>query len=120
MAKASITWPSTLPNLPLTNGYQESFKDNVIRSEIDSGPMKTRQRYTRAQRMIQMSFMLTNDQKTIFTTFFNLIRGGALPFNWKDPILGTDIVVRLTSAVTGPNYVRINAWQVSFEIEVLP
>ncbi len=120
MANASVNWPSTLPSLPLTNGYQESFKDNVIRSGVESGPMKTRQRYTRVQRMIQLSFLLTNTQKTTFATFFNSIQGGAIPFNWTDPIAGTAIVVRLTSAVTGPNYVRLNTWQVSFQLEVLP
>jgi hypothetical protein len=120
MATASFTWPSTLPASPVINNYQESFKDNVIRSDIDAGPMKTRQRYTRAQRMLQVSFVLTDAQKITFTNFFNSIKGGALPFNWADPVTGTSIVVRMTGAVTGPNYVNINLWQVSFQVEVLP
>jgi len=120
MATATVTWPRTLPDSPSTTGYQESYKDNVIRSEIDAGPMKTRQRYTRAQRMIQSSFLFTNAQKTIFSSFFNSIQGGALPFNWTDPVSGTAIVVRMTGAVSGPEYVNFDLWQVSFQVEVLP
>jgi hypothetical protein len=120
MTTAAYTWPLTLPASPVVNSYQESFKDNVIRSQIDAGPMKTRQRYTRIQRLIQVTFMLTDSQKATFTTFFSTIKGGALPYNWADPVSGTSIVVRMTGAVNGPGYINKNLWQVSFEVEVLP
>lgn len=119
MTTATVTWPTTLPASPEIQ-YSESYKDNVIRSEMDAGIQKTRQRYTRQQRMLQLSYVLTNTQKTAFSSFFNSIKGGALPFNMIDPVAGTSIVVRLTGPVNGPAYVTKNLWRVQFEVEVLP
>lgn len=119
MTTASVTWPSTLPNCP-ERDYSESLKDNVIRSDMDAGMQKQRQRYTRTQRMMSVSFLLTDAQKATFYTFFSNIKGGALPFNFPDPLTGTSIVVRTTGAINGPVFVSKNLWRVKFEVEILP
>lgn len=119
MTTALVTWDASLPTCPETQ-YSESFKDNVIRSEMDAGMQKMRQRYTRQQRMLNVSFLLTDNQKATFYTFFGNIKGGALPFNFPDPLTGTSIVVRMTKALTGPTYVTKNLWRIQMELEVLP
>lgn len=119
MTIALVTWPSTLPNCP-ERDYSESLKDNVIRSDMDAGMQKQRQRYTRTQRMMSVSFLLTDAQKATFYTFFSNIKGGALPFNFPDPLTGTSIVVRTTGAINGPVFVSKNLWRVKFEVEILP
>lgn len=118
MTTASVNWPSTMP-CP-ERDYGESFKDNVIRSDMDTGEQKTRQRYTRIQRMLKLSYLMTDAQKTAFTTFYTAIKGGALPFNFAEPIGGSAIVVRMTGAVSGPTFVTNNLWRVQFEVEVMP
>lgn len=119
MTTASVNWPSELPTCPETQ-YSESYKDNVIRSDMDAGMQKMRQRYTRQQRLLSLSYLLTDSQLSTFSTFFNNIKGGSLPFNFTDPVGGGAIVVRLTKAVNGPTYVTKNLWRVQFEAEVLP
>ena len=119
MTTASVTWDASLPTCPETQ-YSESFKDNVIRSDMDAGMQKMRQRYTRQQRMLSVSFLLTDAQKATFYTFFSNIKGGAFPFNFPDPLTGTSIVVRMTKALNGPVFVTKNLWRVQFEVEVLP
>ena len=119
MTTASVTWPSSLPTCPETD-YSESLKDNVIRSDMDAGMQKMRQRYTRTQRMLKVSYLLTDAQKATFYTFFSDIKGGALPFNLPDPLTQASIVVRTTGAITGPTFVTKNLWRVQFELEILP
>jgi len=116
---ATVTWPTTLPVSPDTQ-YGESYKDNVIRSDMDTGLQKTRQRYTRQQRMLQLSYVLNDAQRLAFASFFASIKGGALPYNMADPVSGSSIVVRMTGAVSGPSYISKNIWRVQFEVEVLP
>lgn len=119
MTIASVTWPSTLPTCP-ERDYTESLKDNVIRSDMDAGMQKQRQRYTRTQRMLSLSYLMTDAQKAAFITFFGQIKGGALPFNYTEPLTNNAIVVRMTKGVTGPTFVHNNLWRVQFEVEVLP
>jgi hypothetical protein len=119
MTTASVTWNAGLPTCPETN-YEESFKDNVIRSEMDAGMQKTRQRYTRQQKMLSLSYLLTDSQKATFYTFFDNIKGGALPFNLPNPLGGSSIVVRMTGGLTGPSFVTKNLWRIQFQVEVLP
>ena len=119
MTTASVTWDASLPTCPETQ-YTETLKDNVIRSDMDAGIQKMRQRYTRTQRMLGLSYLLTDSQKATFYTFFSNIKGGALPFNLPNPLGGSSIVVRLTKALTGPTYVTKNLWRIQMELEVLP
>lgn len=120
MTTALYTWPSTLPAKPLANGYNEGFQDTVIRSKVEAGASKARQRYTRLRRLIDVSFQLSTAQKSAFETFLGTIGGGALPYNWPHPLTGTAQVVQMTGPVTGPKYIAPNIWQVSFQLEVLP
>ena len=64
--------------------------------------------------------MLTDAQKTLFDTFYKSIAGGALPFNWPDPVSGSPVVVLLKSNAVGPRRVSANHWRITLELEVLP
>ena len=39
-------WPGTLPDFVLRDGYEEGFKNLVIRSQQDSGATKRRRRFS--------------------------------------------------------------------------
>lgn len=118
------TWPSTLPQLPLSDSYSESPQSQVLRSSMDAGPPKTRRRFTAATRAIPMSFTLTNAQVEIFETWFDAdIQGGSLPFDMIQPRTGIAVTMlisgeppyQLTPIGTGSEY-----WRLSMQLEVQP
>lgn len=116
---SNINWPSTLPQSPDMT-YGESIKDTVIRTEMDAGPAKTRQRYTRLQREMQVTYTLTADQRKTFYTFLGSIKGGALSYNMKDPLSGDIMVVRIKGGIKSMGYIAPDIWRVAFDLEVLP
>lgn len=115
----TINWPSALPQSPDLN-YGESIKDTVIRTDMDAGPAKTRQRFTRIQREMSVSFTLTSEQRRTFYTFLGTIKGGALSFNMKDPASNDILVVRIKGGIKSMAYVSPDIWRVAFDLEVLP
>ena len=40
------SWPATLPVSPLLDGFIETVPETIIRTDMDQGPAKTRQRTT--------------------------------------------------------------------------
>lgn len=118
------TWPSTLPQLPLADGYSESPQSQVLRSSMDAGPPKTRRRFTAATRSIPMSVTLSNAQVVIFETWFDAdIQGGSLPFDMAQPRTGAVVSMliageppyQLTPIGTGSEY-----WRLTMQLEVQP
>lgn len=83
---ADQTWPESLPQRPLVNSYEEKPPKTAMHTEMDSGPPKSRRRYTAQPRPIRMRFLMDSDQLETFDEFFNeTIKGGALKFNFPEP-----------------------------------
>lgn len=115
------TWPSTLPQLVLFDGYQESQDDIVIRSTVDVGPPKLRARYTVAPQMFNISLLLTAAQKATLKTFFSsTLTFGVLPFDWAHPDLRSAIELsfRGVPPVYTPDGSRY--WRVAFTLYEVP
>ncbi len=90
------TWPLTLPQSFLVNGLREEGTDNVIRSPIDTGPAKTRRRYSAKTKPIQGSMLMTQAQYLIFKTFYeDTIADGALEFDMPDDVEGGTMTVKV-------------------------
>ena len=82
----SITWPPTLPDAFDAQGLEITMPDNVIRQSMETGPPKQRRRDTSAPYKIQGRITMTVAQLVIFEDFFtNVIKSGALQFDWKHP-----------------------------------
>lgn len=64
------TWPASLPQAPLTTGYSETPRDNVIRSPMGYGPDKTRRRTTSKIVDIGMQLLMTSTQTATLDTFY--------------------------------------------------
>ena len=64
------TWPGTLPQTFITDPYQETWADNLIRQPMDVGPPKVRRRQTAAVTPIQASHTMTTTQLGYLETFF--------------------------------------------------
>lgn len=116
----TYSWPATLPQEPDAEGYEEPIVDNVIRTEVDSGPAKQRPGSTVLQKRLKVQFTLDDDQKTTFFNFLSTIGGGARPFLFTHPTEGTLITVMIVSQLSGPKRISANNWQVSFSLEIVP
>lgn len=80
------TWPATLPSTFLLDGFTESAPDNVIASEMETGPPKTRRRASASIRRISAQLVMTSCQVGIHDTFFtDTLYDGAEAFDHVDP-----------------------------------
>ena len=80
------TWPVTLPEYVLEGGYSEQLPRNTVETEMDSGPMKVRRRFTKVYRRFQVSMILTAEQAVTFEAFYLTSCGsGSIPFDWVHP-----------------------------------
>jgi hypothetical protein len=83
---ASITWPEGLPITLKTSGLNASYKDPVVRTEMDAGPVKARLRYTAAPKTVSGAITITEQQRDILEYFYTVVTGfGANRFNMTDP-----------------------------------
>lgn len=80
------SWPGTLPDKVLKDGYDEMFSDNVVRTPMDVGPPKIRRRATSAPKIFTVNQMLTSAQVGYLDTFYyTTLYHGSLSFDWKHP-----------------------------------
>lgn len=115
-----MSWPQTLPQTFIIDGYQETWPDNLIRQPMDVGPPKTRQRQTAKEYPIQCSQMMTTTQLGYLETFFKITKSyGALSFTMPHP--------RTTSTVTAkfkqpPTFAPWGGghWVVNYVFEISP
>ena len=113
-------WPATLPPAPLLDGFVETTPETVIRSEMDTGPAKVRNRTTAGVRKFSMSFLLDKSQTADFDSFYlGDLGGGANSFDFTHPRSGESLRLRL---VKPPQYRAQNAkyFRISLEAEALP
>ena len=64
------TWPAGLPQSFSAQGYSESLPDETIRTSMDVGPDKVRQRSTSAPRPVSGSMRMTTAQIATLETFY--------------------------------------------------
>jgi len=79
-----IAWPAQLPQAPAS--WNEQPSPVAIWTENDSGPSKSRLRFTKPKRTASMSFLLTIEQYIILDDFYNLtLKGGTIPMVFTHP-----------------------------------
>lgn len=109
----TASWPASLPQFVQQQGYQESLPDQTIESEVDSGPAKTRRRFTKNLRPIQASIWVDMTQKATFEFFHNTtLDGGTAPFLWVNPLTQAMALFRFRRpppaiAALGPDHAQI-------------
>lgn len=107
-------WPATLTIT--RDSYSETPPDRVIRSNMDTGPQKTRRRSSSAVRPIQLRLFLTDDQVETLDEFFDA--NDALVFDFVDVRTGDTKRTRFTAPPTyTPNETM---WEVAVKLEYLP
>ena len=79
-------WPSTLPDSPLQDSYQEQPGANTIRTNMDTGPAKHRKRASSAPIAYEAQYLLENSLVETLPSFYDSdTEEGALTFDWPKP-----------------------------------
>lgn len=78
-------WPAELPQRVMHPGFSERMPDGRLFSRMDSGPGKSRRRYSSAAQGVAARILVDIDQKARFERFWNEeTKGGVLPFIMPD------------------------------------
>ena len=116
---ATITWPLTLPQSFLIDGYNEEGRDNILRSQMETGPDKTRRRYTAAIQPFSADMIMDQATFLIFKDFFvNSIQDGSLTFEMPDDLNGGTMDVKFRE-----KYKAIflgTVWRVTMGLNIQP
>lgn len=83
------SWPGTLPQAPLVDGWQMELSDNRYTFQPRQGRAMLRQKQTQDIDIQDVRFYLTAAQLTTFLTFFRTTLGhGTLSFTFTDVVSG--------------------------------
>lgn len=79
------TWPVSLPYFLL--GAKETPQEGALRTPMDMGPPKSRQRFTAVSRYLDCEIILqTPTERATFDTFYyTTLANGSLEFDHEDP-----------------------------------
>lgn len=114
-------WPGSLPQSNQLRGFQEVPPKTALRTSMDVGPAKMRQRFTANVRDIKLIFILTKAQVEILDDFFtSTLSGGALIFTWVHPRTNAAINVRFKGPPTYTILSGDDVWQATMEWEIMP
>jgi hypothetical protein len=115
-------WPTDLPQVP-QKGFSESVGQNIIRSPMDAGPAKMRNRGKRPNTM-DLSFILTTAQCTRLETFIKTDLAGVKRFSFPHPRTYATIEARIVPQGEGEfynyQYLAPGYWKTSLKFEILP
>lgn len=121
---ATQNWPADVPESPLLDGYTRQRQNSKLRTSVDAGLDKVRNRYRATPINITERYHFTNTEKQDFVTFHDdSCDGGAERFIKKNPETGIDSEYRFTAE---PQYEVVGygsdgaIWNVSLAIEIMP
>lgn len=114
------TWPTTLPATPLLDRFRETAPNTLIRTEMEQGPAKMRQRTTAGVRTLSVNYLLSAAQVTTLDTFYvSDTAGGSIPFDYTHPRTGDALSCRFKSP---PEYAPGNGlyFMTTLSLEIMP
>jgi hypothetical protein len=83
------TWPTTLPYKQLLDGLVYAPADQAIRSKPDTGPMKSRRRFSTGVAEVMVPVLFTGTELAAFDVYYETtLAGGTEAFTWADPAIG--------------------------------
>jgi hypothetical protein len=70
----------------MASGFSSQYKDPVIRTQMDAGPVKQRLRYTAVSKLVTGTIIVDETERQIFETWFTQTLGfGTLRFLMQNP-----------------------------------
>lgn len=114
-----IDWEDTLPKFLEQDTYAENAIDNLISTDMNGGPFKSRPRSTEAYQVLNGTMVLSSEQRSTFYTFYrSTIKWGALSFNFPEPgVITETIETKITSASMVP--INGSHWRLTLKLTVL-
>lgn len=110
----TAVWPSDLPQRPLRDPYRRTLATGRQLTSADSGPPRSRRRYSRVARPVTLVFVVTSNQLARFARFMrDDLADGALPFWIRDPVRdGAPLLTSDGASILSPAGapVLISAW----------
>lgn len=102
----AVTWPPSLPRVPLRDGAVEGTGDGRIRHQPDQGPAMVRRRYSAVAKPFAWQVLVTQAQLATFLDFYETtLEGGALPFEHVHPRTGATVHFRF--GATSPTWAQV-------------
>jgi hypothetical protein len=118
------TWPVSVPKKILYEGFEGAFPSRAIETQMDTGPMKVRPRFTAAPEPYRGKLVLTTAQLNDFYTFFETtLGGGALVFDGlPHPRTGAAVNHQFSKPSEPPKYRKLTAgvWEIEVALQVMP
>lgn len=114
------SWPETLPAFPLAETFRETLPDTALRSPMEQGPAKVRQRTSAGAAQIAAAYVLTPAQAETLEDFYrDTLAGGTLAFGFTHPRKEEVVSCRFKRP---PEYTGLNGgrFRAVIELEVLP
>ena len=105
------------PSIRLPSGLEEETENPVIRSEMESGIVVTRPRYTRLRRTFTLEW--TNLSGTDYRTlraFYSARKGGGEAFTWRHPKENINLTVRFNGEFRA-KHTELDFWNLSIKLE---
>ena len=88
-------WPLSLQQHLNSDNFQVVLGDTLVRSQMDVGPDKVRNRYTKGVDLYTASVNLDIDDYDTLSNFFKTTLGnGSLPFLFHNPLTDADETFR--------------------------
>ena len=114
-------WPASLQQRMNASGFQRSYRDITIRTNMDAGPAKVRRRYTNAPIDISGNIWVNRDEYATLDRFFkNDLRNGVSKFYFIDPITGLREKCRFFPATYQVRAINSVLFEVKMALEVVP
>ncbi len=120
----AVSWPLSQAS-PLL-GASRTPSTGVVRTQVEAGPDLVRRRYTAVTVTYACRMLLTQaDFATLMHFHDEVLAGGAISFNWTDPMTGVSATARFlppgpVGSFDSPGSVTTRLVSVSFGLEVLP
>ena len=115
----TIVWDSTLPTQFQQDSYTEDNINNLIESEMNLGPYKSRPKSTEAYQTLKGALLLSTNQRATFYNFYkSTIAWGSLSFLFLVPGSEYDYMeTKIKSFSCVP--VNGNTWKLTLSLIVL-
>ena len=119
------SWPDDLPIYVDGDSYRYTSDYGVLRTETDSGAVKTRRRFDTVRTVRTVVLWMEERHRAAWETFVAEIAGGALPFTWPVPDRDGTETVRLVVPESGLELRQASrspgdtTWTVDLTVEVL-
>jgi hypothetical protein len=113
----AIAWPPSLQQFINESGFSLTQQDTNIRSQVETGPIKARRRFTNPQDNMSCQIWLQNVDYNTFKTFYDVtLNNGTLSFDYTHPLTGAldewRFVIPYTIRVLGGEWFVVNmTWE---------